>query len=113
MSRQEFTKKTKAARFLHCKGICESCGLKILCTPEYDHDMPAALGGDNSFENCRCLCSKCHSAKSFSRDPMRLDSNRSIDRAERLAEKSAGLRKKSGRGFRGHRKFDGTIVWKR
>lgn len=110
MSRAEFTKKTKAEAFKRCGGRCEACGLKILGTPEYDHHVPDGLGGDNTLKNCLCLCSKCHDIKTNGKG---IASNSSIARATRLAEKSAGLRKKSGRGFRGHRKFDGTIVWKR
>ena len=110
MNRTEFTKKTKAAAFLRCGGLCEACQLKIIGTPEYDHILPDALSGDNSLENCRVLCSKCHDKKSYGKE---IASNSSIARATRLAEKHVGLRKKSARGFKGHCKFDGSVVWKR
>ena len=111
MSRQAFTKATKAAAFLRANGHCEcGCGLKIMIgdAVEFDHKIPAALGGDNNLENCVCMLKKHHSEKTRSKA---IDSNSSIARATRLAEKRMGLRPKRST-FRGSRKFDGTVVLK-
>ncbi len=109
MSRLEFTAKTKTAAMLRARGRCEcGCGLKILGTPEYDHVLPAALGGGNDLENCRVLDPKCHRRKTHGPG---IDGNSQIARATRLAEKRLGMRPKK-RGFRGSRKFNGEVHWK-
>ena len=107
--RPEFTKSVRAAAFLRCGGNCEDCKLKILGTPEYDHALPAALSGGNDIDNCQVLCSKCHALKTHGKG---IDGNTEIARSTRLAEKRMGLRKKSGRGFRGSRKFNGDVTFK-
>lgn len=61
--RKEFTKATKAQAFLASGGKCAHCGQRISGTVEYDHIIPCGNGGDNSLENCQCLCSVCHKAK--------------------------------------------------
>lgn len=103
--RQEFTKATKLASFERAKGHCETCGCKIITRAEYDHRIPCGLGGDASPENCVCLCSKCHRAKTSTRDVP------AISKAVRLNEKRAGARTKRG-GFstRWRKKMDGTVV---
>lgn len=110
--RAEFSKATKAAAFARANGHCEcGCGLKIMVgeAVEYNHRIPAALGGDNGLENCEVLLKKHHAQKRTHGDG--IESNSSIARATRLAEKRMGMRPK-GRGFRGSRKFDGTVVLK-
>lgn len=106
--RAEFSKATKAAAMLRAGGLCECCGLKIVGTPEYDHVTPAAIGGSDDLDNCRVLDPKCHRRKSHGKG---IDGNPEIARTKRLQEKRLGLRKKS-RGFRGSRKFDGTVKFK-
>lgn len=85
--RAEFSKKTKLARFEHAKGHCEDCGCKIIGSAEYDHVIEDTLTHDNSFENCRCLCKKCHSRKTKKNRPQ-------IDKTRRIYEKRAGVRSK-------------------
>lgn len=79
MPRPEFTRTTKLAAWDRCKGRCETtvnnkpvggCGRKIFPGdgPEYDHIIAAALGGDNSLNNCAVLCIWCHQAKTTSED---------------------------------------------
>lgn len=92
MSRSEFSKSTKLARFEHAGGRCEECLQRIIGTAEYDHAVPDAIGGKNDFENCRCLCKKCHRLKTSETDIPR------ISKAKRVYEKRAGVRQKS-RGF--------------
>lgn len=66
MPRPEFTRKTKAAAFLRCNGLCEGkgCGARLKAgEAEYDHVLPAELGGDASLGNCQVLCRPCHKGK--------------------------------------------------
>lgn len=63
-NRLEFDRKTKQRRFAYCGGYCEGCGAKLMPGHfQYDHDKEANDSGDNSFENCRCLCTACHKLK--------------------------------------------------
>ena len=111
MSRLEFTKAVKAAAFQRCNGICEcGCGVKIIAGdgPEYDHRIEAALGGDNSLENCVVLRARCHRAKTSSRAG-------TLAKVKRTAEKNAGIRKAKGRPLPGtkasgfKKKMDGSV----
>jgi 5-methylcytosine-specific restriction protein A len=94
MSRSEFAKKTKLAAFERSNGCCEHCFNKIITSAEYDHVLPDYLGGDNSLDNCECLCKKCHAIKTKS------DRN-GIDRARRGLEKLAGARNRKSRPMPG------------
>lgn len=59
--RQEFTRATKRDAFLRAGGHCERCSAKLFPgNVEYDHQLPCALGGDNSLSNCVVLCRTCH-----------------------------------------------------
>lgn len=104
--RAEFTKATKLARFEHAKGCCETCGNKIITTAEYDHFVPAAIGGANEFDNCRVLCVKCHRLKTSTIDVPQ------ISKSVRIAEKRAGVRKTrpmpGSRASPWKRKIDGS-----
>lgn len=108
----EFSPKTKAARFLHAAGRCEGCGVKLRPgNIEYDHEIPVALGGDNSIDNCRCLCRNCHGAKTSGHDVP------AIAKAKRRQRAHIGAKKPSK--FRAARsgdlkiKIDGTVVDRR
>lgn len=105
-ARAEFSKAVRAAAFLRSGGRCEcGCRLKIVGTPEYDHIVPAAIGGTADLDNCRVLDPKCHRRKTSTKDVPE------ISRSVRLAEKRMGVRSK-GRGFRGSRKFNGEVTFK-
>jgi len=94
MPRAEFSKLTKARAFERAQGRCEcGCGLKIQGTPEYDHIVPAAIGGSAELDNCQGLDPKCHRRKTSGKDVPE------IARTKRLEEKRLGLRTKR-RGFR-------------
>ena len=104
--RSEFSRKTKAEAFARANGKCEGCGVKIRPGngPEYDHRIPDAVGGGNSLSNCVVLCFNCHGAKTQKADVPE------IARTKRIRDKHTGaLSKRSG--FKGWRKFDGTIVF--
>jgi len=69
MTRREFTKATRVAAFARSEGKCENCRSKLgPGNVEYDHIIPDALGGDNSLDNCQCLCRNCHGAKTTKTD---------------------------------------------
>ena len=71
MARQEFPARVLVARFKHCGGRCEGVldsgeRCNALLVPgrwHGDHDNPDGLTGKPTFENCRCLCIPCHTAK--------------------------------------------------
>jgi 5-methylcytosine-specific restriction endonuclease McrA len=87
MARSEFTSKTKELAYERSEGNCEECGQPFAGRrPEYDHGLPDYLGGDNSLENCRCICPKCHKTKTLEEDRPR------IDKTRRLIKKQSGVR---------------------
>jgi len=86
--RAEFTKQTKLAAWKRSLGCCEGCQEPFWGRrPEYDHDKPAELGGDNSLANCKVLCPKCHRAKTLIEDMP------AIWKSNRVREKHAGIRR--------------------
>jgi len=52
----------KEAVFERDGGRCVQCGSNI--NIHYDHDIPHSLGGSNTEENIRLLCSRCNQRKS-------------------------------------------------
>lgn len=65
--RLEFTKKTKEARAIHAGWLCEAIWNGERCNTEltagrieHHHEVEAERGGDNSVENARAVCIKCH-----------------------------------------------------
>lgn len=107
MARHEFPKSVKLAAWERCQGMCEcGCMLKIVAGVEYDHyPVPASLDGPGTLDNCRVLSKKCHRLITSKADIP------ALSKSDRIFEKRIGARTKRG-GFRGHRKFDGSIVWK-
>lgn len=108
MARDEFPKSVKLQAWERCNGRCEcGCGWKILGTPHFDHyPVPAAIGGPGTLENCRVLDPKHHKTITDTKDIP------AIAKTHRVRDKRLGLRS-SKQGFRGWRKFDGSLVWKR
>jgi 5-methylcytosine-specific restriction endonuclease McrA len=80
MSRIEFTRKVRAARWKHAGGECEKCHGPIRSC-HYDHDTPLWLGGESTFENCRVLCVLCHRDKTALEAPQRAKGDRIRDKA--------------------------------
>src|SRR6185312_16190006 len=88
--RREFSNKVKGLAALRAAGHCEHCTRKLLEGDfHYDHEIPDALGGEPTLENCRVLCRSCHSVKTRSEDVPR------IAKARRNFRKSRGIRKRS------------------
>lgn len=75
MSRTEFPERIKVKRLHFAEFKCEGIvtrddGEKVRCNAtlargrvEFDHDIAAELGGEATFDNCKCLCKICHRAK--------------------------------------------------
>jgi len=99
MSRLGFTKPTMREALKRAEGLCEGvlptgerCCFPVDRKKHFDHIVPAALGGDNSLQNCAVLCIPCHDAKTRKIDvPM-------IAKAKRGSDKHLGIKLRS-RGF--------------
>lgn len=91
--RREFPAKIKLAAWERCKidGVphCERCRMKMVGTPVYDHDLPDAFYGEPTLENCVVSCRKCDRIKTYEQDIPR------IAKADRIARKNAGIRRRS------------------
>lgn len=78
--RREFTKETKRSALKRSGGICEAignwyglppgerCANKLSYGVDFDHHILEANSHDNSLENCRAVCRKCHDWKTAKRD---------------------------------------------
>lgn len=96
MKRLEFPRKIKAAAFARSGGKCEACGLPFKGGAEFDHVLPAALGGEPTLANCRAICAPCHKAKTA-------EDVRGIRKADRQRDRNSGAVRPKGqiksRGF--------------
>lgn len=64
MTRREFSTKVMLAAYERSRGLCEECGAILQVGKfDYDHDVPDALGGEPTLENCKVRCRFCHSRK--------------------------------------------------
>lgn len=89
MTRREFSKKTRRLALERAEGMCEVCGAPLRPGQyEFDHELEAFMGGDNSLENCVVKCKTCHDTKTQERRPV-------IDKTRRMAMKHAGTWPKS------------------
>lgn len=113
--RLEFTKKTMREAYERAEGLCEGirpdgerCCFLVDRRKHFDHIIPAALGGDNSLQNCAVLCVPCHDAKTQKIDvPM-------IAKAKRISDKHRGIKLRS-RGFQKRppqRTASRPVVWR-
>src|ERR1035437_3974204 len=101
--RTEFSNKVKTHTAIRANGNCEACTRKLLTGDfHYDHEVPDALGGEATLENCRVLCRSCHAVKTATADMPR------IARAKRNYRSARSIKK--ARSITAWRKFDGTIV---
>ncbi len=113
--RREFSARTKAQAWERANGFCEGlivrahtgnigrCDAPIdLGEFHYDHIDPDWFSKDNELDNCQVLCRQCHIEKT------KLDVKH-IAKSKRIIKKRIKAKAKK-RGFRGWRKFDGTVV---
>lgn len=96
--RRNFSRAILDARYKYCGGRCEWIDpeTKIRCDVVLkpgegknwhgDHDKPDALGGEPTFDNCRCLCIYHHGLKT--KEDVKL-----IRKADRMASAVSGTRK--------------------
>lgn len=85
MARREFSEKTKIAAFNRAGGKCEVCFTTIHSGAQYDHIIEEYLTHDNSLENCKVLCAKCHGVKTQKSRP-------EIDKTRRILKKRANVK---------------------
>ncbi|MEM6622975.1 MAG: HNH endonuclease signature motif containing protein [Pseudomonadota bacterium] len=107
MTRRRFSARDLTTRLLEFNGKCADCSCKTGGSNglEWDHIIPLMLGGDDELENLQPLCKACHRAKT------KTDQGH-IAKSKRMQQRAMGVKKQpKGRGFRGWRRFDGTIVW--
>lgn len=91
MKRIEFSPSTKRKAYDRDKGICRACSLPVKTgQEEYDHILPAALGGKADLANCQLLCSPCHKEKTGKEDVPR------IRKADRQRARHVGAKQPKG-----------------
>jgi 5-methylcytosine-specific restriction protein A len=109
VSRANFSKPTKRAALARSGGLCEAsgpfyglpegqrCNLPLAHGVEFDHFDLDANSKDNSLENCRAVCPKCHGFKTRNIDiPKAAKTVRQQDRANGIVKPQGRLR---GPGF--------------
>jgi 5-methylcytosine-specific restriction protein A len=96
--RREFPKQVKVQAAARANGRCDGCGARLVFGGyHYDHDIPDALGGDPTLENCRVLCKTCHGAKTTQLDVPRIaKGKRQRDMAQSITTPKGRLQ---SRGF--------------
>lgn len=94
--RLEFSRKTRQAALTRAEYRCEAvgalygfndgqrCNCALSLGVQFDHILPAELGGDNSLANCRALCVQCHKFKTR-------DDIKRIRKSDRQRDKSTGV----------------------
>lgn len=109
--RKPFPKAVTEAVQERSGGTCEAEGC-IRPGAEYDHDLPVALGGESTLENCRLLCSVHHAIKTAADVKAIAKADRASGRSGQYArrQRAGGSRIKS-RGFDAtyRKKMDGTV----
>ena len=107
--RREFSKAVRLARWQQCGGFCEWCDAKLYVGKfEYHHDVEDTFGGKPDFDNCRVLCTACHSRVTRARA-------RVIAKSNRVRAKHLGLKPKrssfsTNRDSPFKKRMDGTVV---
>jgi 5-methylcytosine-specific restriction protein A len=106
--RREFSTSVRLAALERSGGNCERCTSPFSGgnRPQYDHATPDAVGGEPTLANCMVLCRSCHSRKTSEKDVPE------IAKTKRIRAKHANAAGKLRSGFRGWRKFDGSIVYR-
>ena len=107
MARSEFTTKTKLEALVKY-AKCPKCGVKFgkLSDVDFDHEIPDAMGGSNTVDNCVPLCKACHKIKTNGKKHTTLGSDKhTIAKSKRLrGETKNGVKKKiKSRGFQTNR----------
>lgn len=108
-ARPTLGKSQKVAIWNRENGICWWCGKPVAALGlgvEYDHKSARELSGNDDPSNLYPMHKqRCHERKTLDEDRPQ------ITKAHRQ-EKLTRPREQKRSGFRGHRKFNGEIVWK-
>lgn len=116
-ARKAIPKSVKQQAWSDCEGLCQGCGVRLVGGDyEFDHITPVALGGTNDPENIQVLCtthSMCHQKKTAD-DVVRIAKadRQGVRSGQQAKRKKRGTGQLQGAGFRGHRKFNGELVWR-
>lgn len=104
MSRTEFSAKVRKAAWERCGGKCEGCTAKLFPGKfAYDHDTPDGLGGEPTLENCKVLCTACHSTKTHEHD------RHIMQKADNIRKKHLGFGQPKPKSL-WKRKMNGQVV---
>jgi 5-methylcytosine-specific restriction protein A len=111
-SRKEFPVSVKKRRLKHCQdehGVrrCEyvdrETGIKcdsvlVVGRFHFDHDQADGLGGEPTFENCRVVCTPCHTIKTVKYDRPAMQKADNV-KAYHEGTRAAPKQKLKSRGF--------------
>lgn len=103
------TKAQKVAAWNRVNGLCWWCGKPVApdgLDVRWDHETPRELSADDSADNLAPLHVRCHDRKTYGEDIPR------IAKTKRQSKLGQPKQRKPG-GFRGWRKMNGDIVWRR
>lgn len=118
--RKEFPKHVRRAALERSGGLCEARGplyglpIDVRCNVSLekghhdDHVNPDGNGGDNTLENCACVCHTCHAYKTKN-DVAR------IAKMKRQRDRNQGIKRRKGPPMPGSRdsvfkrKMDGSV----
>jgi 5-methylcytosine-specific restriction endonuclease McrA len=106
--RKNLTARQKAQLFSKANGYCQNCGVKLRSGTRWEADHIQALvnQGTNELDNWQVLCEPCHTLKTKD------DVGEAATNQRKFTKTFVPKRDKRG-GFRGWRKFNGEIVWKK
>ena len=106
--RKSMTPHRRAAIFAKEHGICWQCSRRLRPGDDWSVEHVIALqnGGEDTDDNCRVTCAWCKPGKD------RADQATAAKGRHRAVRHTVPKeQRKSQRGFKGWRKFDGSIVW--
>jgi 5-methylcytosine-specific restriction enzyme A len=108
MTRKRLSARERERCFDSTGGICHLCRRPILPGDAWEasHEIPLAIGGEDTPENRMPAHKHCHARRTALVDKPR------IAKTKRQRQKHIGAKPKSQRGFRGWRRFSGEIIWK-
>jgi len=103
--RSEFSSKIRKAAWERCKGLCEGCTAKLFPGRfQFDHTKPDGLGGEPTLDNCKVLCTACHTVKTVEQDrPL-------MQKADNIRAKHFGLGKAKRPWSQFRKKLNGEVV---
>lgn len=107
--RRAFPKAVKVAVLNRSGGMCEAEGCNQV-GKEFDHDLPVALGGPSTEDNCKLLCGGHHREKTDSDVARIAKADRQGGRSGQYAKRARAKAEGRYRPIGGSRKM-GTRPW--